>query len=320
MWSEIVSKVFKPLIVIVLATMVLGLSACTSSPSPSSAPTTTKPHPPPVPIIKVPVSVANTSDGQVSFRETGYGTPLVMIMGFSGSMDAWTPDFIDALAQHFRVIIFDNAGIGKTTMPSGKFTMDTMARQTDALIHSLNLGKPDVLGWSMGGMIAQDLAATYPDDVNKLVLCATLPGNGKATLPPASVVSKLGNPSASQVLTMMGLIFPADQPNAASNYIHQIVEYPNFYIADTAVNQDQLDALGLWSLGGMSSGKAISSVKAPTLIADGEDDLLIPTPNAYELHSVLKNSQVLLYPDAGHAFLFQDQNQFAPSLISFLNS
>src|ERR1700722_8855019 len=109
-------------------------------------------------ITTIPIQVAQTSDGAVSYRSDGTGAPLVMIMGLSGSQDAWPPALVNALAKHHRVIIFDNAGIGQTAMPPGTLTISAMADQTAALIQSLNLDQPEVLGWSMGGMIAQALA------------------------------------------------------------------------------------------------------------------------------------------------------------------
>src|ERR1700722_9700456 len=102
-------------------------------------------------ITTIPIQVAQTSDGAVSYRSDGTGTPLVMIMGLSGSQDAWPHTLVNALAKHHRAIIFDNAGIGQTAMPPGTLTISAMADQTAALIDTLNLGQPEGLGWSMGG-------------------------------------------------------------------------------------------------------------------------------------------------------------------------
>ena len=132
----------------------------------------------PVSIISAPVRVAHTTMGAVGYRVLGSGPPVVLIMGYGGTMEAWDPEFVDALSQHHRVVIFDNAGIGDTSSLSTPLTIDAMANQTSALIDTLGLGKPDVLGWSMGGMIAQALAVEHPSQVGRLVLCATFPGTG----------------------------------------------------------------------------------------------------------------------------------------------
>jgi pimeloyl-ACP methyl ester carboxylesterase len=99
-------------------------------------------------------------------------------------MEGWDPRFVNGLAQHHRVITFDNAGIGKSDSLPAPLTVDAMADQTSALIDTLRLGRADVLGWSMGSMIAQALAIRHPKQVRRLVLCASFPGNG-TTVPPS---------------------------------------------------------------------------------------------------------------------------------------
>ena len=130
-------------------------------------------------VVSSPVRVAHTSLGTVGYRIVGSGTPLVMIMGYPLTMEYWNPRFVDALARHYRVVIFDNAGIGDTQRLPGPLTIDAMARQTGALIDALHLSRPAVLGWSMGGMIAQALAVLDPSQVSRLVLGATFPGNAR---------------------------------------------------------------------------------------------------------------------------------------------
>jgi pimeloyl-ACP methyl ester carboxylesterase len=136
-------------------------------------------------IVSSPVRVAYTSVGTVDHRGVGSGPPLVMIMGYATAMGYWGPRFVDALARHYRVVISDNAGMGATQQLPGPLTIDAMARQTGALIDTLRLSRPAVLGWSMGGMIAQALAVLDPSEVRRLVLCATFPGTG-AVVPSAT--------------------------------------------------------------------------------------------------------------------------------------
>jgi pimeloyl-ACP methyl ester carboxylesterase len=101
------------------------------------------------------VRTAHTTMGAVGYRIVGSGPPLVMVMGYAGTMEVWDPRFVDALARHHRVVIFDHAGVGQTQVLPAPLTIDAMADQTSALISALGLGRPAVLGWSMGGMIAQ---------------------------------------------------------------------------------------------------------------------------------------------------------------------
>jgi hypothetical protein len=111
---------------------------------------TTAAVPDSVSVTSEPVHVTSTCDGEVAYREIGNGPPVVLIMGFGGSMSTWDPLFVNALAERYRVVIFDNAGIGQTSAAAGTLSIDDMADQTSALITALRLGRPYVLGWSMG--------------------------------------------------------------------------------------------------------------------------------------------------------------------------
>jgi pimeloyl-ACP methyl ester carboxylesterase len=138
-----------------------------------------------VSIASVPVRIAHTRLGAVAYRAAGSGPPLVLITGYSATMESWDRSFVDALAQRYHVVIFDNAGVGQTQALPGPLSIDAMANQTSALIATLGLRQPNVLGWSMGSMIAQALAVLHPDQVRRLVLCAGYPGNGTAAAVPA---------------------------------------------------------------------------------------------------------------------------------------
>ena len=157
-----------------------ALSACASSPG--KAPGTAS-------VVSAPVRIAHTGLGAIGYRVVGSGPPLVLIMGYGWTMEGWDPRLVHALARHNRVVMFDNSGVGRThrELPP-PLTIDAMADQTSALIDTLGLGRPDVLGWSMGGMIAQALAVLHPAQVRRLVLCATYPGTG-AAVPPSQAAS-----------------------------------------------------------------------------------------------------------------------------------
>jgi pimeloyl-ACP methyl ester carboxylesterase len=279
---------------------------------------------PVTPITKVPIRVIKTSDGSVSYRQTGYGPPLILIMGFAGSMDAWEPQFVDTLAKTHRVIIFDNAGIGETSMPvdPAYLTVSAMADQTHAFIKALGLSKTDVLGWSMGGMIAAALAAKYPQDIRRLVLAATLPGDGKAILPSPKVVQILqqSTQNISNLGSVLGLLFPPGHQNDENTFISQITEYPHFYTADGTIISAQSHALLAWVTGQEAAGKDLTHITAPTLIADGNIDPLIPLKNSYYLNKHIRGSKVIIYNDAEHGFLFQYESQFISAVNSFMGN
>src|SRR6185437_11281304 len=150
-------------------------------------------------VVSAPVRVAHTRLGAVGYRVVGTGPPLVLIMGYGWTMEGWDPRLVHALARQNRVVMFDNSGVGRTQELPPPLTIDAMADQTSALIDTLGLGRPDVLGWSMGGMIAQALAVLHPAQVGRLVLCATYPGTGAAVVPSVTARQASSDFPANQV-------------------------------------------------------------------------------------------------------------------------
>ena len=182
----------------------------------------TAPVPGAVSITSAPVRTVATSLGTVAYRAVGSGPPLVLVMGYGGTMETWDPRLVNALAQRYRVVIFDNAGLGGTAALPAPLSIDAMANQTSALITALGLHRPDVLGWSMGTMIAQALAVLHQDQVNRLVLGAGYPGNGTAVRPPQQAINALkagGQQALAASITAPTLIADgaADQLDPAGN-------------------------------------------------------------------------------------------------------
>jgi len=276
---------------------------------------TTAAVPDSVSVTSEPVHVTSTPDGEVAYREIGNGPPLVLIMGFAGSMSTWDPLFVNALAQRYRVVIFDSAGIGQTSAAAGTLSIDDMANQTSALITALGLGRPYVLGWSMGTMIAQALAVLHPAQVRALVLSAAYPGNGATVRPPQSAVNALSSPD---VQTALGALFPADQLAAGTTYVTATSSYPPGDTAPAAVITQQRHAIDAWWAGTDPAGQHPSAITVPTLIADGAEDRLDPSANSQALARLIHGSRLMFYPDAGHAFLFQDEATYVPAIESFL--
>jgi pimeloyl-ACP methyl ester carboxylesterase len=289
-------------LVAVLAPVALG--ACGSSPG--KAPGTAS-------VVSAPVRVAQTSLGAVEYRVVGSGPPLILIMGYGWTMDSWDPRLVHALALHNRVVMFDNSGIGQTRPLAPPYSIDAMADQTSALITTLGLGRPDVLGTSMGGMIAQALAVLHPAQVRRLILCATNPGNGQAVVPAA-----LARQASSNVPNNQASDFPANQASAYNAFKAAIAEYPPAPAVSPATKGVQALALSDWWAGNDPAGHEIARISAPTLIADGTDDQKVPLANDHILARLIPGARLVLYADAGHAFLFQDWTRFAPLVESFL--
>jgi pimeloyl-ACP methyl ester carboxylesterase len=278
----------------VLASVALG--ACGSSPG--MAPGTAS-------VVSAPTRIAHTRLGDVGYRVVGSGLPLVLIMGYGWTMESWDLRLVHALARHNKVVMFDNSGVGDTRELPPPFSIDAMADQASALIDTLGLGRPDVLGWSMGGMIAQALAVLHPAQVRRLVLCATNPGNGQAVVPPAAARQN-------------GSDFPANQATASNTFKAAIAEYPPAPVVTPATKGVQGFAISDWWAGNDAAGHEVARISVPTLIADGTDDQVAPVANDHILARLIPGARLVLYPDAGHAFLFQDWTRFASLVESFL--
>ena len=274
----------------------------------------TAPVPDRVSIASAPVRAAHPPR-KVGYRAVGTGPPLLLITGYGGTLDSWAPQFIDALAQHHQVVTIENAGIGKTENLPAPLTIDAMANQTSALIDALRLGRTDLLGWSMGSMIAQALAVLHPDHVHRLILCASYPGNGTTVQPSRQALNSFESGDPPKV---MAALFPADQTAAQNTYLAAISSYPPAPATPADVLAAQRHAVDTWWNGTDPAGTKTARIPVPTLIADGTVDRLDPIANSQTLTKLIHDAELRLYPDAGHAFLFQDQANLVPTIESFL--
>ena len=265
-------------------------------------------------MTQAPVRTLRVPWGRIGYRSVGRGSPLVLIMGLAGTIDEWPPSLIATLAQRHRVIVFDNEGIGLSTLRPGAFTITRMADDTATLIAALRLHRSGVMGWSMGGFIAQALAVRHPETVSRLVLSATAPGSGTAVSPSAAVIHALSGGAEGALM----YLFPPDQSQLGAAYTRAITAYPHFYLTPARIVTQQLQASSGWLAGRESAGRRVGRLRLPTLIGDGRDDVILPTANSVRLSHLIHGSRLKLYPDAGHGFVFQDERGWAAMIDRFL--
>lgn len=301
------------LLLALLAAAALGgavaVPASAQQPAPTSFPVQT-------------VEVRGATLGYRDINPTASGTPLVLIAGYGLTMAEWDPTFVMTLAQDRRVITFDNRGMGTSSGPVRGLTVRSMARDTAALIRALRLGRVDVLGWSMGGYIAQQLAISQPKLVNRLILAATDPGSPHAIEPTQQVIDVLTNPSTTPT-DLLPILFPADQQAAGQAWMAAIGTQPNLTAADFAAPPATMAAQSRatgrrWYGRGHGTYRNLHRIKAATLVAHGTEDVIVPPGNARLLARRIPNVTRATYPDAGHAFLFQDPAAKAQAFASFL--
>jgi len=269
--------------------------------------------------VTAPTKTVRAGKLTIGYRSIGHGRPVVMIMGLAGAMDAWQPTFLDALArQGHRVIVFDNEGIGRTKARPGTLTIRRMGDDTAALITALHLGRPDVMGWSMGGMIAQSLAVRHPRSLRRLVLMATSPGDG-VFAPPRPDALALLTASPPNPLALLNELFPPHQTAARNRYIADVGRrQPLSTIAPPAVIARQLAASVAWSAGEDPDGARVHDLDLPVLVGGGALDHLLPVANQRHLGNVIPHARLVVYPDAAHGFLFQRMRPFLRRVDAFL--
>jgi pimeloyl-ACP methyl ester carboxylesterase len=267
--------------------------------------------------VNAPTKVVKIGKQKVAYRSFGSGRPLVMVMGLGGTMGSWDPTFLDGLAAgRHRVVLLDNEGVGRTTTLPGQLTIRRMGDTVAGLIKRLKLKRPDVAGWSMGGMIAQSFAVRHPKLARRLVLMATAPGDGKGAAPTPDALKAL---TGADLTAALGLLFPSDQSHALDTYVADILKRRPFEgVAPPAQVVQQTAASGAWLLSQDPDGRRVAGLRLPALIGGGELDALLPVANQRHLHELIKGSKLVTYPDASHGFLFQHQQDWLPRVLAFL--
>jgi pimeloyl-ACP methyl ester carboxylesterase len=262
-------------------------------------------------------------DISVGYREggSGSGPPLVMIMGFAGTMYEWDPALLERIADQRRVIVFDNRGVATTSGPTAGMTIETMADDTAGLIEALDLGQVDVLGWSMGGYVAQEVVLRHSQLVNRLILSATDPGSPKAVQPSAAVIKLL---ESAKEANLIKAIFPQTRAGkaAAKAYLARVgaqqgLQESYFEISPETVRA-QLEAELAWNRPGAGSYASLGQIAQPTLVLDGTLDRVELPANSRMIAERIPSSLLRLYAGAGHAFMYQYPGLVSKNIGAFL--
>jgi len=258
-----------------------------------------------------------------AYRELGPAEeiPVVFFVHLAGTLDNWDPRIIDAIAQHRHVIAFDQQGVGGS---SGKVprTLEEAADDAYTFITALGYSKIDVFSFSMGGMIAQDLIVKHPDLVRKLVLTGTGPRGGKDM---DKVVGTTywdilrGAVTRSDPKEFLFFNRDAEGKRAGKAFIKRIKERTTDRDKDIKLSalQAQLMAIARF---GRSTPSDLSVITAHTLIANGDNDRMVPSVLSHDLHARIPGSELIIYPDSGHGGIFQYWEKFAPVAVRFLTA
>lgn len=248
------------------------------------------------------------------------GTPLLLLQHFSGNIDAWDPAVVNALSADRPVIAFDNAGVGRSTGQTPD-NVAGMAQDAVAFITSLGFSEVDLLGFSLGGCVAQQIAAEHGRLVRKLILVGTAPKGGEehllAVLQDAFSQTDAPDPRLS-------LFFTTSSASRSSGlaFLKRTKTRQEDRDTDngTAVTDPQAKALISWCATPDPEHAILHAIRQPTLVASGSKDTMLPASNAYAMFKELSNAQLILYPDSGHGALFQHHEMFVGHVRAFLDA
>ena len=262
-----------------------------------------------------------TADGVTfAYRDLGprTGMPVIFITHLAAVLDNWDPRVVDGIAAKHRVITYDNRGVGASTGKTPK-TIEEMAKDAVTFIRALGFEQVDVLSFSMGAMIAQVIAQTEPQLIRRLILAGTGPAGGEGI----KNVTRISHYDTLRALLtfqdVKQFLFFTRTPNgirAGKEFLARLKERTKD--RDKAIRLtsyfSQLKAIHRW---GLAKPQDLSVIKQPVLVANGDDDRMVPTSNSHDLARRLPNAELVIYPDGGHGGIFQYHEQFVPTALEF---
>ncbi|MGE8545181.1 MAG: alpha/beta fold hydrolase [Acinetobacter johnsonii] len=270
----------------------------------------------------VPTQFISADGVSFAYREYGQqngGTPVIFLNHLAAVLDNWDPRIIDGIAAKHHVVIFDNRGVGASTGEPAKF-IEQMADDAITFIQAKGFKQVDLFGFSMGGMISQEIVLKQPQLIRKMILSGTGPAGGTGI----STVGRVSNwdlvrGMATRQDPKVYLFFTRTENGkaAAKAFVQRINERTENRDKEIMLSayRAQLKALKKW---GSKKPADLSVIQQPVLVANGDHDRMVPTVNTYDLAKRLPNSSLIIYPDAGHGGIFQFHQDFVKQSLTFL--
>jgi pimeloyl-ACP methyl ester carboxylesterase len=257
------------------------------------------------------------------FGTSSDGVPVVFLQHFRGNLDNWDPALIDGIASEREVILVDNAGVGASTgrIPS---TVAEMARDALAFTDALGLRSFDLFGFSLGGFVAQELALLRPWAVRNLVLAGTGPKGAPAMHGWREDIERESRHDVPTPANLLYIFFAHSDSSRALGveFLQRISARTEGRDAPTtpAVRDAQYDAVLEWGIPNIAALERLTAIRQPTLVLQGDDDLMIRTPGSHTLAGLIPNARLHIFPDAAHASIFQYPQQAAALVREFLST
>ena len=266
-----------------------------------------------------------TADNAIeyAYRDLGAGdVPLVLLQHFRGNLDNWDPALVDALAADRRVIAFDNVGVGATT-GSTPSTVEAMAHDAISFLEAMDFQQIDLLGFSIGSFIAQEIALIRPDLLRRVVLASAAP-QGAAGMHgwAPEVIGAVGAPETSPEGYISVFFAPTDTSRGAGQQAAGRIFGGRTSDRDEPTTwqtrEAQYDAVCTWGIPNHALLQGVAAIELPVFVANGDSDPMILPRYSHLLAGLLPDARVKIYPDSAHGFLFQHHSQFAADVHAFL--
>jgi pimeloyl-ACP methyl ester carboxylesterase len=259
---------------------------------------------------------------EFAYRELGAGAvPLVLLQHFRGNLDNWDPALVDALAAERRVVLVDYPGVGLSSGEAKSAIAET-ARELIAFVTALDLEQIDLLGFSIGGFVAQEIALVRPTLVRRLILAATGPKGAPGMHGWRTDIAEAAR-GESKPENLLYIMFAHTETSQAKGreFLGRFLERADRDTPTSDTARDaQYDAVCEWGISDDSALQRLTGIACPTLILQGDGDLMIPTRLSYLLAGLIPDARIRIYPDAAHGFLFQYPAEVAVEVNAFLDS
>ena len=274
-----------------------------------------------------PTRFLQAGDTKYAYRRFGEGTglPLLFLQHFTGTLDNWDPAITDALASNREVILFENAGVGRSSGAAPE-TIAGMAKHALTFLDGLGVATCDVLGFSLGGMIAQQMVQDRPSIFRRMILVGTAPRGGEDImhLEKPSLARHFSDPTLQGYEILQKIFFaPTESSQAAGKaFIQRLMRRTQDRepLSGPEIAKAQMIAFREWEQVRGERFADLKNIRQPTLVVNGIHDEMIPVANSYRLSEALPNAVLLTYPDSGHGSLFQFHESFTRQSTAFLAS